>query len=92
MERLANGELFDHSAIKKMTRLSRGIPRLVNILAHKALMLAYGRGEYRINSKHISMAGKDTEDVQFNYWMAGLVVALFLAGSFSALLWSGWLV
>ena len=90
MERLNNGELFESSAIKKLTRLSRGIPRLVNILAHKALMLAYGRGEYKITSKHINLAGRDTDDVQFNYWLAGLVIALSFAGGFSALLWSGW--
>jgi hypothetical protein len=36
------------------------------------------------------MAGKDTDDVQFNIWLAGLVVAIFLAGGFSALMFSGW--
>jgi MSHA biogenesis protein MshM len=92
MERLSNGELFDVTAIKKLTSLSRGIPRLVNILAHKALMLAYGRGEYKVTGKHIQLAGKDTDDVQPNYWVAGLLIALCFAGGFTAILWTGWLV
>lgn len=29
-------------------RASRGIPRLANILAHKSLLLAYGRGRHRV--------------------------------------------
>ena len=90
MEHLPQAELFENGAIKTLTRLSRGIPRLANILAHKSLMLAYGRGEYLIRSHHVKLAGKDTDDVQFNYWVAGLVVALFLAGGFSALMLSGW--
>jgi MSHA biogenesis protein MshM len=89
-ELLQQTELFDKGAIRMLTKLSRRIPRLANILAHKAMMLAYGKGEHLIRKNHIKMAGKDTDDVQFNIWLAGLVVAIFLAGGFSALMFSGW--
>lgn len=91
MERFPNAQVFEPSAIRTLAKLSRGIPRLVNIMAHKAMMLAFGRGEHQITSKHIRMAGKDTDDVTFNYWLIGLVAAISFAGGFSALMWSGWL-
>ncbi len=39
-----DGKLFDTAALDAVYRSSRGIPRLVNILCHKALMAAYGQG------------------------------------------------
>lgn len=92
MERLPQAELFSEAAIKQMRKASRGIPRLANIIAHKSLMLAYGKGVYEVTPAMIRTAAKDTDDVQMNYWLAGLIVALGLAGGFSALLFSGWLI
>jgi MSHA biogenesis protein MshN len=37
--------LFSRGAIARLYRASGGMPRLVNILAHKALMLCYGEGK-----------------------------------------------
>ena len=54
--------LFDAKAIKGLTTASRGIPRLINVLAHKALLLAYGEGKKQINLSHIRSAIIDTED------------------------------
>ncbi len=39
---------------------SGGIPRLINILAHKSLICAYGRGHKRISSWHVARAIRDT--------------------------------
>ncbi|WP_412841221.1 MSHA fimbrial biogenesis protein MshM, partial [Aeromonas dhakensis] len=36
--------LFGGAALRQLWRASRGIPRLINILAQKCLMLAYGQG------------------------------------------------
>jgi len=56
--------LFSAGALRSLYRSSRGIPRLINILSHKALMSAYGRGDKQITSWHIRKAAADTEDVQ----------------------------
>lgn len=57
-----NGDtLFTRRAIKTLYRASGGIPRLVNILAHKAMMLSFGTGEYRIGAHQISVAAEDTQ-------------------------------
>ena len=53
-------EVFVPGASKAIHRASRGVPRLVNILAHKALMLAYGEGTRKITARHIREASADT--------------------------------
>ncbi len=56
--------LFSRRALKLLHRLSRGIPRLINIICHKAMMVAYGRGERRIDLAHVRKAADDTEGVE----------------------------
>ena len=56
------GELFQMPAIKLLHRYSRGIPRLINLIVHKALMLCYGKGEKQITTAIIKQAIEDTED------------------------------
>jgi len=51
---------FTSSAVKAFHSASGGVPRLVNILAHKTLMLAYGEGVREITGKHVRMAADDT--------------------------------
>ena len=54
-------ELFDREVSKLLFRASKGTPRIVNVLCHKALMLAYGEGQNKISAQHIKAAVKDTE-------------------------------
>jgi MSHA biogenesis protein MshM len=56
----AGAPLFDAGALRAMHRASRGVPRLVNILAHKALLLAYGAGSYAVMPRHVRAALDDT--------------------------------
>ena len=58
------GQLFSASAVKLIYRASRGVPRLVNILCHKALMVGYGKGQQQISKSHVAAAIKDTEGVE----------------------------
>jgi len=53
--------LFDAGALKRLARASRGIPRLLNILAHKALMAAFGRGLAQAGWREVRAAIADTE-------------------------------
>ena len=61
-------QLFTRSLCKKLTKASKGIPRLVNVLCHKMLMLAYGDGRHRLSAKHLVLAAKDTEDAHVSGW------------------------
>lgn len=55
--------MFSDKAIDSLYRASRGVPRLINILAHKTLMAAYGQGAKAVRQQHVSAAIADTEDV-----------------------------
>jgi MSHA biogenesis protein MshM len=57
-----DGKLFADAALDAIYRSSRGIPRLVNILCHKAMMAAYGKGQIVIEQRQVKMASLDTED------------------------------
>jgi MSHA biogenesis protein MshM len=57
-----DGKLFDTAALDAVYRSSRGIPRLVNILCHKALMVTYGQGRLAVDLSQVKMASRDTED------------------------------
>lgn len=54
-------ELFDTGALRRLYKLSQGIPRVINVLCNKALMLSYASGEYYVNSKHIEAAAADSQ-------------------------------
>lgn len=56
--------LFSVAALNLLYRHSRGIPRLVNILAHKGLMAAFGEGEAAVARRHVRAAADDTADAR----------------------------
>ncbi len=51
--------VFDEKALRELSRLSRGVPRLINAIAHKAMMLAFGEGAARVARRHVSAASAD---------------------------------
>jgi len=56
--------LFNTKAVQALAEASAGIPRLINILCHKSLLVAYGRGDTKINNVHVQRAVLDTEDAR----------------------------
>lgn len=57
-------DLFTPGALRLIARASGGIPRLVNILAHKSLLAAWGRGDRLVQKSHALQAIRDTESVR----------------------------
>ena len=56
-----NGPLiFTKNALDNLYTGSKGVPRLINILAHKALMVAYGKGETLVHQQHVEVAVQDS--------------------------------
>ncbi|MDO8347510.1 MAG: AAA family ATPase [Rugosibacter sp.] len=55
------GDLFAPATARVLWRLSAGTPRLLNILAHKSLLLAFGEGRATVGRSHVLLAGRDTE-------------------------------
>lgn len=58
----ATGEVFTPCGLWMLAKGSRGIPRLLNLMGHKALLSAYGRGDYQVGSVHVARAIADTEE------------------------------
>lgn len=56
--------LFSPQACELIARASGGVPRLINVLAHKSLMLAYGEDQRAVSAAHARLAVKDTAGVQ----------------------------
>jgi len=77
--------LFSAKLVKKIAEASKGIPRLVNVLCHKMLMLAYGQGQYQLTLSHLNAAIKDTEDAQpLGVALPALIFAVVVTLSLSA--------
>lgn len=84
----ADGELFSIGALRALAGHSGGVPRLVNILAHKALLVGFGRGVAQIGTAEVERAAEDTESVSpsLSLWRgrwaigAGVVASLSLIG------------
>lgn len=84
---------FTQEGIRAVYRLSEGVPRLVNIIADRALMAGYAREEDRIGPGLVRAAAREVageEQERDGGWLRGLVAAaalvLVLAGG-GALAW-----
>lgn len=60
----SGNNLFEANAMRSLFKASRGIPRLINILSHKSMMSAYGKGIKYVDNNNMRAAIKDTEDAQ----------------------------
>jgi MSHA biogenesis protein MshM len=58
----AGARAFSPAAARAIAWASRGVPRLVNVIANKSLMLAYGRGLSRVGVDEAWLAARDTVD------------------------------
>jgi MSHA biogenesis protein MshM len=58
--------LFSDNAVALVFRASKGVPRLVNILCHKSLMVAYGKGLAQVDKKQMMAAIRDTQGLEVN--------------------------
>lgn len=86
--------LFARDSVRLLHRASRGVPRLINILAHKAMMAGYGEGAHYITDRYVKLAIADTETTRARlalrrrrwFTLAGAVAAVALVSG-GALFW-----
>ncbi len=53
--------VFTAAAMKTLCQGAGGTPRLVNILAHKSLLAAFGAGHQQVQAEHVRAAVQDTD-------------------------------
>jgi MSHA biogenesis protein MshM len=65
--------LLGPPALRALHRASQGIPRLVNVLMHKAMLLAYGEGRFTVERADVRGAASDTPAVEpiARWWRLG---------------------
>ena len=67
--------LFSRAALSLVYQASNGVPRLINIMCHKAMIAAYGEGIFEVKPEQVRAAIKDTIEAQrldkprFGLWL-----------------------
>ncbi len=80
----AGETLFRSAAVNLLHRVTRGTPRLTNIIAHKAMMLAFAEGRQQVSAGHVRKAAADTPESRKDWmvwvWLGVASVALLAVG------------
>jgi MSHA biogenesis protein MshM len=72
--------LFGSKGVHMIHKASRGTPRLINVLAHKSLLISFGKGLNYISKEHVYQAIQDTEDTCLHH-LSFLNTKVLLAAS-----------
>jgi len=82
--------LFRGAAAKKMFMYSGGVPRLINVLAHKALLSAYSDGRKKVTAGDVKKAWQDGRSENSGINRGWLIAFTFLALIAAAISWAKW--
>ncbi len=73
--------LITQPAVRALHRASGGIPRLVNVLSHKSMLLAFGEGAQQVTPPHVRAAAGDTPAArQPHWWWLSFAMVVISAG------------
>lgn len=89
----SRGQLFTPQALRLLRHKSRCVPRLINILANKAMMSAYGSGRRMVGVKEMLLAATDTDSVQkpnLKLVVLKVLVSAVLVGAAAGAAWRLW--
>lgn len=81
-------EIFSPGALKRIFRFSGGLPRLINVVCDRALLIAYTKGNREVTARMVSAAIADVKKQEprafplrfMRYLAAGTVLALAACG------------
>jgi MSHA biogenesis protein MshM len=78
-----NGNIFTKAAREVIYTSSKGAPRIINILAHKAMLAAYGKGKQKIDFWAARLAVIDSKElvISRNYLRTMYLVLILLSVS-----------
>jgi general secretion pathway protein A len=93
----AERDIFNDAALREIHRRSGGVPRLVNLIADRALLAAYGAGEHRVGrglarQAAAELRGRDGGRRRRPLWHAAIPLAAGLAAAAAGFAWQrGWI-
>ncbi len=82
----ANREIFPDSVVRELFKVTRGIPRLINVLCDRIMLGAYGQNKQQADRQMLEVAarevmGENSDSLQSNSWVkrGSLAVLVMLA-------------
>jgi len=83
-----NPNLFTRGALRRLYRISGGIPRIVNLVADRAMLGAYAEGRQRVSARLVNRAAAEVSgrERRLGRWLAGGAAAALATGAASAYL------
>lgn len=83
------GRLFTPAALWLMKKKTKRVPRLINIVAHKAMLSAYGKGNKSVGVLDVLAASNDTASLRGNglFGLQGVLMLIVLGGCLAAFGW-----
>ncbi len=85
------GRLFSLSALNKLYRLSHGVPRLINLIADRALLGAYASQSEQVEAGHVSQAYDEINGKDFGKTLAFTPIHILAIAATIVVVASGWL-
>ncbi|MFQ3309051.1 MAG: general secretion pathway protein A [Porticoccaceae bacterium] len=55
----AGGAIFDTNCVDTLFKLTKGVPRLINLICHQALLAAYSTGAKTVSAKLVKLSSKE---------------------------------
>ena len=81
---LAKMRLFTPAALRMIYRLTKGVPRLINIICDRAMLGAFAEGKERVDASTMRKAAREAVGTRRRAWVvpvaAGAFLILLLAG------------
>lgn len=87
-----SADVFSPSAVRAITKYSKGLLRRINILADKSLLAAYAGNTHQVTSSHVKIAARDSEFIKNRSILTPVLVAtttLILLVSLGGLVFPG---
>ena len=77
-------ELFDRRSYRYIFKLTKGVPRLINLVCHQALLAAYSESKQSVNASLVikssaEVLGKKTRAFRSKAWRIGIFIFLSLS-------------
>jgi general secretion pathway protein A len=84
----ANRAIFENAAMSALFKLTKGVPRLINLICHHALLAAYATGAKTVSAKLVKNAAMEIFDTQLPQKKSSgkWLVSLFIVGIFAVLI------
>ena len=83
----ANRSLFDNAAIGALFRLTKGVPRLINLISHHSLLAAYATGAKTVSTDLVKKASVEilgdqpiAKNISSQWLWAGILAVVLVIG------------